>query len=47
MRAFAGQLSTHGGHGCAATVWTLAPQYIKSFIAVTKRSLGFFGVNVA
>lgn len=29
MRAFPGQLTTHGGHGVAAIVWTLQPFYLR------------------
>lgn len=42
MRAFTGQLTTHGGHGCAAIVWSIPPFYIKVFFTLRDRAIGFF-----
>lgn len=31
MQAFPNQLTTHGGHGCQALVWTRVPFYLKVY----------------
>lgn len=47
MQAFPGQLTTHGGHGCQAIVWHIAPFYLRVYFVVNMIRYSIFPVTDA